>query len=150
MSETVLVSSISYPSFVPSQSILVSNISPAPSSYAFIAHSIASIPISTRPPFLKMFQPLPSSLLFASMATTTHWLPNFIAASDISSGFKATLSAPSLKTALKSSTVLIPPPTVNGINTVSATLLTISILVALASEDAVISRNTSSSAPALS
>ena len=60
------------------------------------------------------------------------------------------LSAPSRKIALKSSTVRIPPPTVNGINTFSATFLTISIMIFLASDDAVISKNTSSSAPALS
>ena len=41
-SAIVLVSSISYPAFVPSQSILVRRISPAPSSQAFIAHSTAS------------------------------------------------------------------------------------------------------------
>ena len=34
------------------------------------------------------------------------------------------LSAPSLKSTLKSSVLRIPPPTVNGINTLSATLLT--------------------------
>ena len=44
----------------------------------------------------------------------------------------------------------IPPPTVNGINTLSATLLTRSTVVFLPSLDAVISRNTSSSAPDLS
>ena len=60
------------------------------------------------------------------------------------------LSAPSLNNARKSSTVRIPPPTVNGINTHSATFRTISTTVPLSSEEAVISRNTSSSAPALS
>ena len=44
--------------------------------------------------------------------------------------------------ALKSSTVRIPPPTVNGINTHFATSRTISITVPRPSEDAVISRNT--------
>ena len=60
------------------------------------------------------------------------------------------LSAPSRKIALKSSTVRIPPPTVKGIKTVSATLFTISIMIFLASLDAVISKKTNSSAPALS
>ena len=89
------------------------------------------------------------------MATTTHWLPNLSAASLISLGFIIAdefidiLSAPSLSNVLKSSTVLIPPPTVNGIKTCSATLLTISTTVFLLSDDAVISRNTNSSAPAL-
>ena len=60
------------------------------------------------------------------------------------------LSAPSLRSILKSSTVRIPPPTVNGINTVSATRRTMSTTVPRLSEEAVMSRNTSSSAPALS
>ena len=51
-SAMVRVSSISYPAFVPSQSILVSRISPAPSRSAVCAHSTTSRPISTRPPFL--------------------------------------------------------------------------------------------------
>ena len=71
-SEMARVSSRSYPAFVPSQSMLVSKISPAPSFSARIAHSTASIFMSTRPPFLNIFQPLPSSRLLASMATTTH------------------------------------------------------------------------------
>ena len=155
-SETRLVSSISYPAFVPSQSILVSNISPAPSSSAFFAHSSASIPVFTRPPLRYTSQPLLSSRLFASIAQTTHCLPNFSAASLISSGrfiaalFTATLSAPALRIFLKSSTVRIPPPTVNGINTCFATASTISTTVSRASDDAVMSRKTSSSAPALS
>ena len=60
------------------------------------------------------------------------------------------LSAPSLRRSLKSSTVLIPPPTVNGIKTFAATSLTMSTTVSLLSELAVISRKTTSSAPALS
>ena len=60
------------------------------------------------------------------------------------------LSAPSLNNTLKSSILRIPPPTVNGINTRSATFLTKSTVVFLPSLDAVISRNTSSSAPDLS
>ena len=136
--------------------MLVRSISPAPSPAAFIAHSTASIPQSILPPCLYIFQPLPSSRFFASIATTTHWLPNLSAASEIRYGlsiaaeFTDTLSAPSLNIALKSSTVLMPPPTVNGINMFSATRLTISTTIFLWSEDAVISRNTSSSAPALS
>ena len=58
-----------------------------------------------------------------------------------------TLSAPARRISVKSSTVLIPPPTVNGINTLSATARTISTIIPLASEEAVISRRTSSSAP---
>ena len=152
----ILVSSLSYPAFVPSQSMLVNRISPAPRRFASIAHSTASKPTSILPPFLYTFHPLPSALRLASIATTTHWLPNLSAASLIRSGvliaeeLMEILSAPSRKIALKSSTVRIPPPTVNGINTFSATFLTISIMIFLASDDAVISKNTSSSAPALS
>ena len=136
--------------------MLVRSISPAPSSFALTAHSMASRPVSMRPPFLYTFQPLPSTRRLASIATTTHWLPNLSAASLISRGvfmaleFIEILSAPSLRSALKSSTVLMPPPTVNGINTFSATFLTISTTVFLLSLDAVISRKTTSSAPALS
>ena len=114
------------------------------------------MPTSMRPPFLYIFQPEPSALFLASIATTTHWLPNLSAASLTSSGVLIAeelieiLSAPSRRIARKSSTVRIPPPTVNGINTHSATLRTMSMTVPLLSDDAVISRNTSSSAPALS
>ena len=61
----------------------------------------------------------------------------------------ATLSAPALKIFLTSSTVRIPPPTVNGINRLAATLSTISTTVSLLSLEAVISKKTSSSAPSL-
>jgi hypothetical protein len=49
-----------------------------------------------------------------------------------------------------SSAVRTPPPTVNGMNTSSATRWTISTVVSRWSLDAVISRNTSSSAPSAS
>ena len=136
--------------------MLVKRISPAPMRSAFMAHSTASSPVSIRPPFLYTFHPLPSARLLASMATTTHWRPNLSAASEISSGVLMAeelmdiLSAPSRRSSLKSSTVRIPPPTVNGIKTVSATRRTISTTVFRLSEEAVISRKTSSSAPALS
>ena len=60
------------------------------------------------------------------------------------------LSAPARRRSLKSSTVRMPPPTVKGMNTVWATWRTMSTTVLLWSEEAVMSRNTSSSAPALS
>ena len=100
--------------------------------------------------------PLAVSRFFTSIATTTHWLPNLSAASVISSGVLTAeelidiLSAPSLRISRKSWTVLIPPPTVNGINTFLAVSRTTSSSMLLASELAVISRKTSSSAPALS
>ena len=64
--------------------------------------------------------------------------------------FTEILSAPSLNIALKSSTVRIPPPTVKGINTLLATFRTHSNCVALLSAEAVMSKNTTSSAPAAS
>ena len=64
--------------------------------------------------------------------------------------FTEILSAPSLRIALKSSVLRMPPPTVNGMKSFEATCLTHSSCVALLSEEAVMSRNTTSSAPALS
>ncbi len=57
------------------------------------------------------------------------------------------LSAPSRKITLKSSTVRMPPPTVKGINSLLATSLTHLSWVFLASEEAVMSKKTTSSAP---
>ena len=57
------------------------------------------------------------------MATTIHWFPTALLASDIRSGFFIAavliviLSAPEFNNALISLTELIPPPTVRGINT---------------------------------
>ena len=154
--EISFVSSISYPAFVPSQSMLVRSISPAPSLSASCAHSSASRPVSYLPPCENTFQPLLSGLLLASIATTIHWLPKISAPSDISSGFASAaeltdiLSAPSRSIFLMSSTVLIPPPTVNGIKTRLATARTRSTTVLRLSLEAVMSKKTSSSAPALS
>ena len=61
-----------------------------------------------------------------------------------------TLSAPARRIAVKSSTVRIPPPTVKGMNTLSATARTISTIILRASLEAVISSSTNSSAPSLS
>jgi len=60
-----------------------------------------------------------------------------------------TLSAPFKRIFLASSNDLTPPPTVNGISITDATFLTKSLMVSLCSSDAVISKNTSSSAPSL-
>ena len=57
------------------------------------------------------------------------------------------LSAPNFKSLSTSSIEEIPPPTVNGILTCSATFKTISKVVFLPSSVAEISKNTSSSAP---
>ena len=70
----------------------------------------------------------------ASMATTTHWLPNSAAISAISSGRSTaavltdTLSAPARSSRRASSTVRMPPPTVNGMNTCSAVRRTTSTI----------------------
>ena len=90
------------------------------------------------------------------MATTTHWAPNSSAISEMTSGrstaavLTPTLSAPARSMRRASSTERMPPPTVNGMNTSSAVWRTISMVVSRASDDAVMSRNTSSSAPSAS
>ena len=60
-----------------------------------------------------------------------------------------TLSAPLSKMFLASSNDFTPPPTVNGISITDATFLTNSLMISLCSSDAVISKNTNSSAPSL-
>ncbi len=90
------------------------------------------------------------------MASTIRSLPNLLAASESKLGFvmaaelTLTFVAPNCKTSSKSLIVRIPPPTVKGIETTSAICLINSNLVALPSVVADISRNTSSSTPALS
>ena len=146
------MSSRSYPSSVPSRSMLVRRISPAPRFSIFAAHPTASIPVGLRPPWVKTSHP-PPSLLLASMATTMHWLPNLSEARLTKSGsvmaavLIVTLSAPASRSSLTSSTVLSPPPTVRGTNTSLAVRPTTSIMVFLFSWEAVISRNVISSAP---
>ena len=85
-----------------------------------------------------------------------HWDPNLSAASVSSSGramaavFSDTLSAPARSSRSTSSTLRTPPPTVSGMNTCSAVRRTTSYMVSRRSLDAVMSRNTSSSAPSRS
>ena len=82
------------------------------------AQAMASICMSMRPPFTTTVKP-PSDFLLASIATTTHWLPNLSAASLINCGlrtaaeFTEILSAPARSKSRKSSTVRMPPPTVS-------------------------------------
>ena len=64
--------------------------------------------------------------------------------------FTLTLSAPARSMVRASSTLRIPPPTVNGMNTCSAVRRTTSIIVSRPSDDAVMSRKTNSSAPSTS
>ena len=89
----------------------------------------------------------------ASTATTMHWEPHWVLLVLIRSGLVTaavlieTLSAPALKTSLMILMSLMPPPTVKGMKTSSATLETRSMRMPRLSELAVMSRKTSSSAP---
>ena len=131
----------------------VSKISPAPRCTASVIHSKAFFPVGVRPPCKNTSQPEPSAVRFASTAHTTHCTPNSAAISLMSCGrstadvFTLTLSAPARKIPRASSSARMPPPTVKGINTSAAVRSTTSIMVLRLSEDAVISRNTNSSAP---
>ena len=150
--ETARVRSQSNPCLTPSVSIDVSRISPAPNSSPRAAHSTASIPSSTRPPLVKTFHP-PPGLRRASIARTTACAPNSLLIAVISSGFRTadvlmpTLSAPAISTLRASTTDRNPPPTVSGMKTFRAVRATMSTMVLRLSLDAVISRNTISSAP---
>ena len=90
------------------------------------------------------------------MATTMHWRPKTCAPASMSSGSRMaavlieTLSAPAESSSRMSLTERTPPPTVSGMKTWSAVRSTTSIIVRRLSEDAVMSRKTSSSAPSLS
>ena len=81
-----------------------------------------------------------------------HWLPNAAAPSLIKAGrlmaavFRETLSAPAKSISRMSSTERIPPPTVSGMKQHAAVRRTTSTMVARPSEEAVMSRKTSSSA----
>ena len=92
----------------------------------------------------------------ASIASTTHCAPNVSASSEMSSGrataaeFTDTLSAPASSTACASSPERMPPPIVNGMKTLSAVRRASCTIVSRCSCEAVMSRNTSSSAPSAS
>ena len=89
----------------------------------------------------------------ASTDTTTHCAPNRLATSASSSGLATaavlseTLSAPARSSWSTSSTLRTPPPTVSGMNNWFAAAATTPVIVSRCSADAVMSRNTSSSAP---
>jgi hypothetical protein len=93
---------------------------------------------------------------FASMATTMHWLPKRSQPARTKSGCCTaavlidTLSAPAFSRARISCTSCTPPPTVSGMNTVSAVRATTSRMILRRSCEAVMSRNVSSSAPSTS
>src|SRR5690606_15444979 len=129
-------------------------ISPAPRLATCLANSTASRPVGLRPPWVNTSQWSPTRL--ASTATTMHWLPNCSANSFTTSGrftaavLSETLSAPASSRRRTSSAVRTPPPTVSGMKQASAVRATTSRMVPRFSEEAVMSRKHSSSAPAAS
>ena len=90
------------------------------------------------------------------MATTMHWAPKRCEPREISPGSRTaaelseTLSAPAASTSRMSSSERSPPPMVKGMNTSSAVRRASSTIVPRPSWLAVMSRNTSSSAPSRS
>ena len=151
--ETAAVSAKSNPLRVPSRSMEVSRISPAPQDTPCCAHSTASRPLVSRPPRTKASQRSPTRL--ASIANTTACEPNSAASSVSNSGrrraavFTVSLSAPERRIARPSSTVATPPPAVSGMASSRATRRIVSRNVGRWSRDAAISSTTSSSAPSL-
>ena len=152
------MSSRSKPSRVPSASMELSRISPAPSSAARAHHSTASTPVRLRPPWVVTSnppdgRPEASRRRRTSAERTRTWAPNRSAISAMSSGraiaavLTPTLSAPARSSRSTSSTVRTPPPTVSGMNTSSAVRATTSYIVARSPLLAVTSRKVSSSAP---
>ena len=99
---------------------------------------------------------MPSSRRLASIATTMHCAPKRADARSIRAGSRTaaelsdTLSAPAASTARMSSSERRPPPIVNGMKTSSAVRRASSTIVPRPSWLAVMSRNTSSSAPSRS
>ena len=155
-SATALTISKSYPCFVPSESLLVSRISPAPNSSTLFAHSTIPIPVASLPLLTttsNLGNPLPAGFFLPSIATTSLSLPNSLAALSTSLGFLTaavfidTLFTPRSNNPFMSSVLAMPPPTTKGTVTTSPTFFTHSNLVLLFSTVAKISRKTISSAP---
>src|ERR1039458_982345 len=150
--ETALVRAQSKPSCTPSVSMEVSSTSPAPSASPRAAHATASACSSSRPPRVKTCHP-PGPWRRASIASTTACAPNSLLSSVMSSGRRTaavltvTLSAPDMRMRRASATERMPPPTASGMKTLRAVRATTSAMISRASLEAVISRNTSSSAP---
>src|SRR5574340_48665 len=94
-SQTARVSSRSKPMRVPSRSMLVSRISPAPCSAIRRAQPTASMPALRRPPWVWTSQPAPRAARsaparrLASIATTMHCAPYLSDASRITCGLAA-------------------------------------------------------------
>ena len=131
------ISSRSKPASVPSASIELSRISPAPSSAPRRAQSTASMPVPRAAAVRGDLEPARRRLRRgpgagrgwkrrASTDSTTHCEPNRRAASASRSGramaavFSDTLSAPARSSRSTSSSLRTPPPTVSGMNTCSA------------------------------
>lgn len=115
------------------------------------------MPVRVRPP--RVVTSKPEAVLpvrRASSESTSTWLPKRRVISSITSGrvtaavLTDTLSAPHRSSRSTSSGVRTPPPTVRGMNIFSAVRATTSYMVSRSLEDAVTSRNVSSSAPARS
>src|SRR6478672_276072 len=144
---TLRVSSRSYPARVPSASIDVRRISPAPRSTASRAHSTAALSRGLRPAWVT------TSPARASIAQTTACEPNSAASevripgSSKAARLMATLSAPASSRSRASSTPVTPPPAVKGIVSSSAARPITSRIGPRPSSVAVMSRKTSSSAP---
>src|SRR3954451_14852256 len=154
-SEMARVRSMSNPLPVPSRSIEVKRISPAPRATTSFAYSTASMPVVLRPPWVKISH-LSDATRLASIATTIHWLPNFsapsltILRSATAAELIEILSAPASNSWRISSIERTPPPTVSGMKQASAVRRTTSRIVLRFSWLAVMSRKQSSSAPAAS
>ena len=144
---------MSYPARVPSASIELRRISPTPNAHAFSTQASASSPALCRPPCVVTSKPDSVLARRASTEITKTCEPNRSAISAISSGraiadvFIETLSAPARNSRSTSSTLRIPPPTVNGMKTCSAVRRTTSRVVSRPATLAEISKNVSSSAP---
>ena len=131
---------------MPSRSIEVRRISPAPRRSPSAAQATASRPVARRPPCEHTSQPEPSSRRLASIASTTHCDPKISAQRVISAGSASaeeltdTLSAPWESSSCMSSTERTPPPTVRGMKTWSAVRATTSRRILRSSDEAVMSR----------
>ncbi len=139
LSAIARVSGMSKPCRVPSRSIEVSRISPAPSETTSWAYSIASMPVELRPPWVKISQRSEPPGALDPLGVDRHhhallaeFLGGFlrrIRGGDAAALLIETLSAPARSSALISSVVRTPPPTVTGMKQASAVRRTTSIMV---------------------
>ena len=145
------VKSLAKPALVPSWSMEVSKISPAPLSANSLAQAWVISSVALRPPWVCTLST--HARWRVSTATTTHWEPNSRAIWSMMMGlFTAAelieiLSAPAARRRYTSSKVDMPPPTVKGMLISLATCVTSAARVLRLSTVAVMSKNTNSSAP---